>query len=47
MRTMITDQVMMEIESTHDYNDDFVKVYLLNKSTQYPNPWGLLVLRDT
>ena len=28
------DQVKMEIESTHDYDDDFIKVYPLNKSTQ-------------
>ena len=28
------DQVKMEMESTHDYDDDFIKVYPLNKSTQ-------------
>ena len=28
------DQVKTEMESTHDYDDDFIKVYPLNKSTQ-------------
>ena len=28
------DKVKMEIESTHDYDDDFIKMHPLNKSTQ-------------